>query len=119
MLAHIAPDETLADVLGARARRTPRLRLLLDVIGGVLIAAAAIWEQPPGWAVLAAAAGCFACYGCWAFSERHLHPSPDASPTTARRAWKALWHASAALGLLAFVLLLLVFLSVALGRIIS
>jgi hypothetical protein len=119
MDAYTAPDETLADVLGARARRTPPLRLLLDIIGGVLIGAVAIWAQPPGWAVLAAAAGCIVCYGCWAFSERHLHPSTDEPPTIAGRAWKAVWHVSGAVGLLAFVLLLFVFLGVALGKIIS
>lgn len=114
MVASIAPEETLADVLGARARRTPRRRLLLDTIGGVLIAAVAIVVQPPGWALLAAAAGCFAGYGCWAFSERHLHAAPVAS-----RAWKVLWHLSAAVGLVAFLFFLLALLSVALGRMIS
>lgn len=42
MNTSIAPDETLADVLGARTRRTPEDRLFLDVIGGVLIGAATI-----------------------------------------------------------------------------
>jgi hypothetical protein len=119
MVDSLAPGETLADVLGARARSTSSQRLLLDAVGGLAIGTLAIWSKPPGWALIVAAAACLACYGCWAVAERQLGPGPGASSITASHAWKALWYASACLGLLAFVLLLVVFLGGALGQWIS
>lgn len=119
MDASIAPDETLAAVLGARARATPADRLLLDVLGGLLVAAAAVWAKPPGWALLASAAGCFTFYGAWAFAERRLRPVPGTPLTADHPAWRLLWYGAATLGLASFVLMLLVFLGIALGRSIS
>lgn len=107
------PQETLADVLGARARRTPSDRLVIDVVGGALIAAASIWARPLGWFPLLAVAACFACYGTWALAERR------AASSTRARAWRILARAAGAFGVLAFVLLLFVLLGVALGPMIS
>lgn len=78
MEASITPDATLSDILGARARRTPADRLVLDIVGGALIAAAAVWARPAGWGLLLTAAACFVCYGVWAFAERRLRESGDA-----------------------------------------
>lgn len=116
MDASIARDETLADVLGARARRTPFDRLVLDVAGGVLIGAAAVWARPTAWVPLLAAALCFVGYGCWAFTERHAQATPDAVATLR---WRIARYASAALGLSAFVTLLFALLGIALGPMIS
>jgi hypothetical protein len=107
------PQETLAEVLGARARRTPSDRLVIDVVGGVLIAAASIWARPLGWFPLLAVAACFACYGTWALAERRAASAARAG------AWRILARAAGAFGVLAFVLLLFVLLGVALGPMIS
>jgi len=129
MEASITPEVTLSDILGARARRTPADRLVLDIVGGALIAGAAIWARPAGWGLLLTAAACFVCYGVWAFAERRLRESGDsrvgsttsapAAATSATRGWRIAWHVSAALGIFAFVALLFTFLGVALGPIIS
>jgi hypothetical protein len=117
MEASVVSEQSLADVLGARARRTPMDRLVLDIVGGVLIAAASIWARPPGWFPLMAAATCFACYGCWAVTERRAHtaagtPGPAASP-----AWRFARRAAAVVGLAAYVTLLFAILGLALGPI--
>lgn len=119
METSVAPDETLADVLGARARRTPTDRLALDAIGGLLIGAAAIWARPKGWFPLLAAASCFACYGCWAFAERRLNPATEATASATGPGWRVVWQVTAVLGLLAFVTLLFALLGVGLGPLIS
>ena len=113
-----ASEATLADVLGERARHTSRSRLLLDAGGGVLVAVAALWARPPGWALLATVACCVACYGLWAFAERRLRPVAGV-PRADDRLWGAIWRVTATLGVLAFVLMLLLFLGLALGRLIS
>lgn len=111
--------ETLAAVLGARARRTPGDRLAIDIAGGLLVAAAAIWARPPGWFPLVAASVCLASYGCWAFSERRAWIDAAQPPAALSAAWRAARQASAALGLAAFVTLLFALLGVALGPMIS
>lgn len=116
MDASIARDETLADVLGARARRTPFDRLILDVAGGVLIAAAAIWARPTAWFPLLAAALCFVGYGVWAFTERRATAAQGAAVALP---WRIARHVSAGLGLAAFVALLFSLLGIALGPMIS
>jgi hypothetical protein len=113
MQASLLPDETLADVLGSRAERTPTTRLLLDAAGGVLIAAAAIWARPLGWIILAAVATCFACYGAWALAHRRLRTA--ATPG----AWPLIARLAGGLGVATFVFLLFAILGVALGRQIS
>ncbi len=119
METSVAPEETLAGVLGARAQRTPEDRLFLDVIGGVLIGAAAIWARPPAWFPLLAAAACFAFYGCWAFTERRLSPASGVATPPPGRVLRIARQASATLGIFAFVALLFSLLGVALGKMIS
>ena len=117
MEASISSGETLADVLGARARRTPSDRLVLDIVGGLLVSAAAVWARPTGWFSLLAAALCFACYGCWAITERRLGVAPSSTSASPSASWRVLRHTSAVLGLVAFVLLLFGLLGIALGPI--
>ncbi|MBX9929612.1 MAG: hypothetical protein K2X99_11965 [Gemmatimonadaceae bacterium] len=109
-------NASLAELLSARAQRTPRERLALDVIGGVLILVAAVWARPGGWLMVAAAAGCFAAYGVWAFAELRTL-ADDADP--ASDLWHVVQGAAAAIGLGAFGLLLLTALGIAIGPIIS
>lgn len=110
-------NASLAELLSARAHRTPRDRLALDVIGGVMIAAAALWARPSGWVIVAAAAGCFAFYGIWALAERRLLLQPRTEREPLESLWRAVQGAAALLGLSAFVLLLFAALGVALGPI--
>lgn len=111
MDASAVPDETLVDVLGARARRTPPDRLVLDLVGGVLVGAAALWARPSGWFPLGLLATCFACYGAWALLVRRM-PTTAPQPVTQLAA-----RVVGTLGVATFVLLLFALLGVALGPI--
>ena len=111
MDAPTLPDETLADVLRARARRTSQDRLVIDLVGGLLVGGVASWARPLGWFPLILAAACFACYGAWALAERR------ARAEHADGAWRLVARAVGVLGIAAFVLLLFALLGVALGPI--
>lgn len=117
--AELPANASLAELLSARARRTPRDRLALDVAGGVLIACAALWARPTGWLTVAAAATCFASYGVWAIAELRLLPRPWPEREPHEQLWRALQAGAAFVGLGAFVLLLFAALGLALGTIIS
>ena len=117
--AELPANASLAEILSARARRTPRDRLALDVVGGALIGAAALWARPAGWLALAAAAACFTAYGIWAIAELRLLPRPWPEREPHETWWRALQAGAAVVGVGAFVLLLFAVLGLALGRIIS
>lgn len=119
IIEELPPNASLAEILGARALRTPIDRLAIDMVGGALVSAAAIWARPSGWVALLAAALCFLCYGAWAIAERRLHSAAWPAQVAREPLWRAL-HATAALaGIAAFGLLLLAGLGLALGPIIS
>lgn len=115
--AELPSNASLAELLSARARRTPRDRLALDIGGGVLIAAAAVWARPGGWLAIVAAGACFAAYGVWALAELRLLPRPWPEQVSHEAWWRALQGGAAAVGLGAFVLLLFAALGIALGTI--
>lgn len=119
---HVVAEElhtngSLAEVLSARARRTPRDRLVVDVVGGLAIAAVAAWARPGGWVALGAAAGCLASYGIWALAEVKLLPRPWPEQTPHAAWWRGLQQVAALLGVGAFVLFLFAALGFALGPI--
>lgn len=113
--AELPTNASLSEVLSARARRTPRDRLLVDVAGGLLIAVAAAWARPTGWVVLASAAACLAAYGLWALAEVRLLPRPWPEATRHAAWWRGVQRVAAVLGVGAFVLFLVAALGVALG----
>jgi hypothetical protein len=115
--AELPSNASLAELLSARARRTPRDRLALDVIGGLLVAAAAAWARPSGWVVVVSAAACFAAYGVWGLAEVHLLPRPWPEQVTRAPLWRGVQALAALVGVAAFVLLLFAALGVALGPI--
>lgn len=117
MDASAASEETLTDVLGARALRTPKDRLVLDIVGGALVGAAAVWARPTGWFPLTAAAVCFASYGSWAIAERHVRSLSVTPFEEAPQAWLFFRQAAATVGVASFVILLFALLGVALGPI--
>jgi hypothetical protein len=112
------PDITLWGFLPDRARRASDTRLMLDAVGGVFASVLVLVLRPKGWILFVSAAVCFLAYGAWGIVDRELHDAlPDAGPrvaalTTAR-------GSAAALGAAAFVTMLLSFLAIALGTIIS
>lgn len=113
------PDASLAEFLHARALASAPSRLVIDFVGGALVAGAALWARPPGWAVLASAGLCLSMYGVWAVSERRLKAdSPDLS-VVSEFVWLAARTSAALLGLASLGALLFSLLALALGRWIS
>ncbi len=117
--AELPTNASLPELLSARARRTPRDRLALDIVGGTLIAAAAAWARPAGWLALAAAAACLASYGVWAVAERQLLPRPWPERTPNELLWHTLQSGAAIIGLGAFALFLFVAVGLGLGTFVS
>jgi hypothetical protein len=113
------PVVTLPEFLRARARASTPRRLAFDVAGGAVIAAAALWARPTGWAVLASAASCFAMYGLWAVAERHVAAGSRVGRPFTAYAWFMLRTGAAGLGMAAFLALVFVLLGLALGTWIS
>jgi hypothetical protein len=120
MVAEQLPtNASLSELLSARARRTPADRLLIDIVGGALVAAVSLWARPAGWVALLAVATCFLSYGAWAIAERRLLPPAWPARIEHESAWRALHTTSAFIGLAAFGLLLFACLGIALGTIVS
>ena len=115
----VRPEATLAEILSERARDAAPSRLLLDVVGGAVVVAIAVWARPFGWTVLVSAGLCFSLYGIWATADRRLRSSVIPTPVAAARAWRATRASAAVLGMSAFVALLLAALGLSLGTWIS
>jgi hypothetical protein len=111
--------ESLGEVLDRRARRTPPSRLAIDIIGGVLIVAAAAWARMGPWLALVGAGAALAAYGTWARAAQHLAEEPWRLPKPVERRWRLLQAVTAPIGIAGFVLLLFALLGVGLGRLIS
>lgn len=119
MTASLPPDATLSQVLSDRALRSEPSRLWIDVLGGAAILGASVWARPAGWLVLASAAGCAMAYGVWAWAERRVRGLAFPFPQDVERRWRAVRTIAGVAGLAAFGLLLLAFLQLALGPMIS
>ncbi|MDP1858577.1 MAG: hypothetical protein Q8K82_07900 [Gemmatimonadaceae bacterium] len=115
----VRPEATLAEILSERARDAAPSRLLLDVVGGAVVVALAMWARPFGWTVLVGAGLCFSLYGIWATADRRLCSSAIPTPVAAARAWRVTRASAAVLGMSAFVALLLAALGLSLGTWIS
>jgi hypothetical protein len=113
------PVVTLPEFLRARARTSTPRRLAFDLAGGGAIAVTALWAKPPGWAVLASAASCFAMYGAWAIAERHVAGDARDGRGVTGYAWFLLRTSAAGLGIAAFLALVFLLLGLALGTWIS
>jgi hypothetical protein len=114
------PDQrTLPALLAQRARRASDARLALNVAGGVLATAAALWLRPPGWALLVAAATCFAAFGAWGIADRAIGERPDDDDGSSLRALRAARGGAAVIGALAALALGLLVFTLALGTWIS
>lgn len=113
------PVVTLPEFLRTRARTSSARRLVVDMVGGGAIAVVAWWAKPPGWAVLASAASCFAMYGVWAVAERHVEDGAREGRPVTEYAWFVLRTSAAGIGMAAFLALVFVLLGLALGKWIS
>lgn len=119
MTTPLPPDATLSQLLGARAIRTPRDRLWIDIAGGAAIVLVAAWARPTGWVVLASLASCLLCYGVWASAERALRALVFPFPQHVERRWRIVRAVAGMLGIASFALFLVAGLGVGLGRLIS
>ena len=113
------PDASLGEFLHERALVTAPTRLGLDVVGGALVAGAALWARPPGWTVVASAGTCLSLYGVWAVAERRLQRASSDTPAFVEFAWLAARASATLLGLAALGAFLFALLALALGRWIS
>ncbi len=118
-VSELPSNASLAEILSARAKRTPMDRLLIDLVGGGLVVLVAAWARPGGWVALAATAGCFLSYGAWAIAERKLRAVswPESAPH--EEVWRAVRGGAAVVGIAAFVLMLFATMGIALGSIVS
>jgi hypothetical protein len=112
-------DASLHEVLSDRARRATPGRLGLDLAGGGLVAATALWARPVAWGIVASAAACLFFYGAWAMAERRLHPEVPPAVASRELPWFVVRTVAAILGLCAFTVFVLAALRTALGTIIS
>ena len=71
---------SLPELLAARARGASDGRLVLDVVGGLLAAGAAVLLRPTAWLLVLGLALCFAAFGTWGIADREL--SDDMRPST-------------------------------------
>jgi fatty acid desaturase len=120
MMVLAGPDsqDSLAEVLSARARATPPSRLLIDICGGAAVASAALWARPVAWFPLLSAAVVLFSYGVWAIAERRLDSTAQHSERAAARL-ELVQRVTAVLGIAGFLALLFGLLGVGLGPIIS
>lgn len=114
----LATSASLAEVLSARARRTPTSRLVIDAVGGVALSGAALWARPFGWFVLLTAGACLASYGLWALAENRLE-SPRPLDDRAALGLELSQRVATVLGLASFVATLFGALAIAFGPVIS
>ena len=110
-------DASLPQVLADRARTASDGRLALDVAIGIVVAAAAVMFRPPGWVLLASAAGCFAAFGGWGIADREL--AARSTSTSRPRVLQIVRILSAMIGSVCAVMLLGGVLFTALGTWIS
>lgn len=119
VIEELPRDASLSEILHVRAMHASKGRLGLDIVGGAMVASAIAWMRPKGWLVLVAAAICFLAYGAWATAERRLQPVDVPAHIEHESAWRALHAAGAFVGIAAFCLMMVSFLGLALGTIIS
>jgi hypothetical protein len=114
-----APDSSLPGFLASRARSSSDSRLALDATVGFLVALAAAMWGGPAWHFIVAAASCFFAFGLWGIADRELRDRGPAVPVGIRRSLRTTQIVACIIGVVATLTLLLSFLGIALGRIIS
>lgn len=110
-------EHSLGVLLAARARRASDGRLAIDAGAGIVVIVVALIWRPPGWALLAAAAGCFLAFGAWGIADRSL--IARGTDAGAVRVLRGVRGAAVVLGAVSAVALLVIALGLGLGRMIS
>ena len=115
----LRPDASLVEYLVARARAASDGRLVLDALGGLLLALAIVVWRPVVWPTLAGVCLALAAFGFWGIADRELRDRADAPTSFATRALGVARGAMAAIGFLSGAVALFAGLGVMLGKWIS
>src|SRR5688500_14009156 len=113
------PDAGLPEFLAARARHSSDARLALDASLGFIVAAVAVSWQFAGWHVVLCVAACFFAFGTWRIADRELGERRLSASRAVVMFLRSVQAISVIIGGLAVATLLLTFMAVVLGRIIS
>jgi hypothetical protein len=111
----LQPGLSLPDALAARARAASDVRLGMDVVGGVVAAAAIMVWRPAAWLVPFSAAVCFAAFGLWGIADRKKREHAGEGQNTVVRALRFARVVTAVVGAAAAVTLIFGALAIALG----
>lgn len=112
-------DASLPDVLATRARNASDGRLVLDVVGGLVVAIALALWRPAAWLIPFGISVCFLCFGVWGIADRELGERPATERQALLGALRVARGSAALIGGAAAVLTVLVALGTALGTWIS
>jgi hypothetical protein len=115
----LRPDASLVEYLVARARAASDGRLVLDALGGLMLALTiAVW-RPMAWPTLAGVCLALAAFGFWGIADRELRDRADAAASLATRALGVARGVVAVIGFISAAVALFAGLGVMLGRWIS
>jgi hypothetical protein len=115
----LRPDASLVEYLVARARAASDGRLVLDALGGLLLALTiAVW-RPVAWPSFAGVCLALAAFGFWGIADRELRDRAGAARSFTTRALGVARGAVAAIGFLSAALALFSGLGIMLGTWIS
>ncbi|PYP78023.1 MAG: hypothetical protein DMD35_12715 [Gemmatimonadetes bacterium] len=111
----LRPDASLSEFLVARARAASDGRLVLDVVGGSLLAIGVATWRPTGWISLAGVALSLVAFGFWGIADRELRERAHGSSSATVRVLRAVRAAATLVGVLSALTALFAGLGVALG----
>ena len=115
----LRPDASLVEYLVARARAASDGRLVIDALGGLLLALAIVVWRPVAWTSLAAICLALAAFGFWGIMDRELRDRADGTTSLATRALGVARGAVAAIGFLSVAVALFAGMGMMLGTWIS
>jgi len=119
VLSALRPDASLGEFLAHRARAASIQRLSIDLAGGAVASAAALWWRPSGVLVLTSFGLLFFAYGAWGLADRARSRVATQGSRVVSTSIDALCAAMVAVGVLAAAGLLLGVWAIALGTWIS
>ena len=111
------PELSLADFLARRARSASDAHLVVDAVIGFVVAIASLLAQGPAWYLFTSAGICFLSFGLWGMADRELGERAATAPAAR---WLMLARAASAIvGFVAVLMLVMGALGIAIGRVIS
>jgi len=112
-------DASLTDMLAARARGASDGRLVLDVVGGLVVAIVFVLWRPIAWLIPFGISLCFLSFGVWGIADRELGERTGEASETLIATLRAARGAAGLVGGAAAIFTVLVALGAALGTWIS